>query len=190
MRAITRPINIAFVLPLIFLSACGKTVLPPLEFPQNILSLSSESTRAVALKVEISPAPAQNRVGHQFLFPFFPISSVQLPHLERDLYNQLFTSLALRGIKVVPDKDGVRSLILATPQVSLGALDFIVTRRVAAEVSLSARLVTEAEVLGPITVSQTCAEYRRFGFSRELTLAYRKALEQAAHKLLESLPLG
>jgi len=175
-------LNLAVFLALV---GCAQTKIPYTSQAPSIYELASANQHPVILETAVVPS---GTVGYQYLFIVLPFGYVEIEDLS-DTFRQIaYEELAIAGYRPVSktqQNEHTPVISLTLMEMQLGASDLLVTRRLFAEATISARLALQRGA--PIrTLERTAQVYRwsRYGFAPQLEVAMREGLRQACREVL------
>lgn len=187
-----RSTAVARCIPILFgmLSAgCLRTPLASTPLSEPTFRLAALGQRPVRVTV-IGPA-APRSVGHQFLMVAIPFGRIELSDPVKAVERAAFAELAVAGIRPVigPAGAGLPTVELRLKDASVSAFDFIVTRRVAAAVTVEAALHRAGSPTERIVVERSgdSSSLERFGFTPQLSAAFDDALHSAVRDAVLAL---
>ena len=167
---------------LLALSACVHTPIAAKNLPAEVLRLNALNERTLRVQVL---SEAQETAGRQYLAFIIPMGRVTVTRPEEHVWNAAVLRLALAGIRVAPGADrSAPELRLTVSSLRLNAFDFLVTRRVAAEVEVRASW-QEREA----SASGRFSEIRKMGFAPELSGVLERATAIAVGNVLKEIGL-
>ena len=164
------------------LPGCVRTVISSKPLPAQILRLSRLNEKALHLRVVEGPSTKQT-AGHQFLAFIIPFGTVTVATAAEQIWNAAALQLTLAGTRLAPAEErGVPVLQITVDRIALNAFDLLVTRRVAADVTLSATWRgNEAHA------QASAAEFKRMGFAPQLQAVLERASALAVQNVLEKV---
>lgn len=173
------------------LSGCMRTVIKVDPITEDVFRLAALGEDEIGLSVT---APGLGSLGSQYLLIALPFGDVELKEPTKFVEETIYRELALRGFRPITDiaelNDEVPLLSVEIKEISVNAYDFLATRKVAANVSITGTLLRNGEPVDRTTKSAEFSEFREDGFEPRLRRALTKAATKATKDLLDELGLA
>ena len=177
----------------IALARCTTTSIAPEALSQDLIRLSSLNDHRLYLHVK--NIQESEIVGHQYLLVVLPFGRVRSPSLTHFVFNTAFKDLTLAGERIIPaslplSKSALPLIEISIDDASDSAYDLRALRRVEASVTLTITLWLTPDIPAwRKTLLGHYSGYTKSPFSKELSNAFEKAIEDALSPLHDKIAL-
>lgn len=170
---------------------CVKTTLTPEALDRPFLSLAAANRNPINIVI-VEPEP-EFTLGHQFLFPIFPVGRINTSDMGRFLSKAAFQELSLAGYSPQGQSSFTNSgatLTINLKKASLSGYDLFLTRRLKCDLSISGVYQKNGLSRGEYTTQTEVSHYETYAFKSELENVFDECLRQAMSDLLLGLGLA
>ena len=160
----------------LFLTACLKTPITPLEIDETVRQLALSSDETIHIRIESESTPQV--LGHQYLFVALPFGRVVVDDMEQYIFDGLFTALSLSGKKPVlqhSETPQYPSLVLRPRYAQATAYDFFAMRWIKTKLVIEAEYASGPEQKLVREFSADSSAVKRFAFSKQLSFYFNKS---------------
>ncbi len=174
-----------FIIPLlsILLTGCITTniELPPVN--NDLKRLYEANNNPVCINIE---APQKKLLGHQFVFPFFPVGKVVLEDSQKlFVTTSLYKNLTIKHFTPIFNSQTCKNVInVKVNKISLSAYDFFVTRHIVAKINYEVIYIKNGQLRDSVENTVERSSFKRFAFKSELEYALDKALKKLGKEII------
>lgn len=177
-----------WILTLVLNPGCVSTKLTPRPIEPPFASLARANRNPINIVIE-SPG-TELSLGHQFLFPIFPVGTISAPEAENFLSQSAFRELSLAGFTPLTDSvrhDAQPTLSIALKSASLSGYDLFVTRKIKCSVAVTGLYSKDRGIPRQFTSEANVSEYETYAFKPELERLFDRCLRESMVRLLDGL---